>query len=74
MDSKDVSEDESVKGWFEMGQAWLDEKYGVGFALKNPALLAAYVQACALQAVRTALTDELINGLAGVERAAGRSE
>lgn len=67
MKSVDLSETGPVEDWFEAGEAWIDERFGAGFAKANPALLGAYVQACALAAIRTTLTDDLINGLARLE-------
>lgn len=76
MNAVDVSETGPVEGWFEAGEAWIDGRYGQGFSKLHPQLLAAYVQGCAVSAVRTALTDDLVNGLdaiaAGVSALAHR--
>lgn len=73
MDSKDVGDTGPVDGWLEVAIATLDDRFGAGYAAMNPSLVGAYIQACALASIRTALTDELVNALAGVERAAGRA-
>jgi len=59
MSTVDVGVTGPVEGWFEMGEAWLDDRYGAGFARANPALLAAYVQASAIGAATEALADAL---------------
>lgn len=71
MKGADVGVTTAVEGWFDLGEAYLDERYGKGFAKANPALLGAYVQACATVAARDALTANLVNALAGIEKRIG---
>lgn len=59
MDSVDVSETGAVDGWLEMAIASIDERLGHGYAAANPGLVGAYVQACALSAIRTAVVSGL---------------
>lgn len=71
MNSADVGVTGAVEGWLEMGEGYLDKRFGEGFAKASPALLGAYVQACAVVAARDALTDDLINALAAIEKRIG---
>lgn len=71
MNSVDVSETGPVEGWLDIAVAAIDAKFGSGYAKANPVLVGAYVQAAAICAVRTALADDIVNALDGIEKAAG---
>lgn len=69
MNSVDVSETGPVDGWLAIAIAKIDEVFGKdGYAEANPALVGAYVQACAIASLRTAMTDELVNALSALKR------
>lgn len=59
MTTLDVSEASAVDGWLDTAIATIDERFGVGHAKANPALVAGYMQACA-GAVNNALMDGLL--------------
>lgn len=70
MDLKDVGASGPVDGWLELAIAALDAKFGDGYARANPALVGAYVQACALESIRTALHDEVTGALEDIKSCA----
>lgn len=66
MDSVDVSVTAAVEGWLDIAIAAIDQRLGDGYAAANPVLVAGYVQACAISALRMGLVDEHVSALGDI--------
>lgn len=75
---KDMTEPESppaetVAGYLREGAAAIDAVFGAGHAAANPALLAQFVQACAIQSAVEAGRSATDRSLSTVARLAGET-
>jgi hypothetical protein len=72
MRSVDIGEYSTIDGWMEYAIAKIDEIFGDDYARNNPALVGAYIQACAIASLRTAVTDDLANSLSDLRGSVSR--
>lgn len=71
METLEITASGVVDGWLDMAIASIDGKLGDGFAAKNPALLGAFLNACAAQALNGLVQDDIGAGLDEIGRALG---
>lgn len=55
-----------VAGWLDSGIATIDDRFGEGFAQANPALLGAFVAACAAQVRNDRLAEDVSGTLEAI--------